>query len=65
MGLDPGKGVVTVKDAKWVEMEPEVYDEKELEALFKACNPFQLVVFKTLLMAGLRKQELESLTGMM
>lgn len=42
MGLDPGKGVVTVKDAKWVEMEPEVYDEKELEAFFKACNPSSL-----------------------
>src|ERR1700682_1498473 len=36
MGVDPGKGVVTVKDAKWVGMEPEVYDEKELEAFFKA-----------------------------
>lgn len=61
-GLEPGKGLVTVKDAKYAEMEPEIYDEKELEPFFKACNPFQLAVFKTLLMSGLRKQELESLT---
>jgi len=60
-GLKPGEGLVTVKDAKYVELEPEVYDEKELKAFFAACNPFQHAVFNTLLMSGLRKQELESL----
>jgi len=61
-GLRPGEGLVTVKDARYVELEPEVYGEEELKKFFKACNPFQLAVFKTLLMAGLRKQELEGLT---
>jgi len=60
--LKPGEGLVTVKDAKFNELEPEVYDEKELRAFFRACNSFQLAVFKTLLMSGLRKQELENLT---
>jgi integrase len=43
-------------------MEPEVYDKKDLEAFFRACSPFEFAVFKCLLMSGLRKQELESLT---
>jgi integrase/recombinase XerD len=60
--LKPGEGLVTVKDAKFVELEPEVYSEAELKAFFKACNTFQMRVFKCLLMSGLRKQELESLT---
>jgi hypothetical protein len=60
-GLEPGKGLVTVKDAKYVELEPEVYSHAELDAFFAACNPFQTAVFKTLLMSGLRKQELENL----
>jgi integrase len=59
--LEPGKGLVTVKDAKYVEIEPEVYTPEELEKFFAACNGFQLLVFKTFLMSGLRKQELESL----
>jgi integrase/recombinase XerD len=54
--------LVTVKDAKFVEQEPEVYDDDDLEKFFVACNPFQLAVFKTLLMSGLRKAELENLT---
>jgi integrase len=61
MKLKPGEGLVTVKDAKYVELEPEVYSQGELDAFFAACNPFQLAVFKTLLMSGLRKQELENL----
>ena len=48
--------------AKYVEQEPEVYDEDDLVKFFSKCKPFQLAVFKTLLMSGLRKQELESLT---
>lgn len=58
----PGEGLVTVKDARWNELEPEVYTEKELAAFFYYCNAFQYGVFKTLLMAGLRKAELEYLT---
>lgn len=61
-GLEPGKGLVTVKDAKYVEQDPEVYDEDDLVKFFAKCNPFQLAVFKCLLMSGLRKQELENLT---
>jgi len=60
--LKPGEGLVTVRDAKYVELEPTVYNDEELEKFFAACNPFQLAVFKTLLMSGLRKQELENLT---
>jgi integrase/recombinase XerD len=60
--LDPGKGLVTVKDAKFVEQEPEVYNEEDLKKFFEACGPFHLAVFKTFLMSGLRKQELENLT---
>ncbi len=60
--LKPGEGLVTVKDAKYVELEPEVYSDDELKRFFKACTPFQSAVFKCLLMAGLRKAELESLT---
>jgi len=60
--LDPGKGPVTVKDAKFTELEPTVYGDDDLAAFFKECNPFQFAVFKTYLMAGLRKGELENLT---
>jgi integrase/recombinase XerD len=59
--LEPGKGLVTVKDAKYVELEPEVFTQDELDKFFAACNPFALCVFKTFLMSGLRKQELENL----
>jgi integrase len=59
--IDAGKGLVTVKDAKFVELEPTVYNDDELDAFFKVCTPFQFAVFKCYLMAGLRKQELESL----
>lgn len=61
MKLEPGKGLVTVKDAKYVEQEPEVFPQDELDKFFAACSPFQLCVFKTFLMSGLRKQELENL----
>ena len=60
-GLDAGKGLVTVKDARYVELEPEVFTPEELEKFFAVCTGFQLLVFKTFLMSGLRKQELESL----
>jgi integrase/recombinase XerD len=61
LGVDAGKGLVTVKDAKFVEREPEVYTDDEVDALLKACGPFHALVFNTLLMAGLRKQEMENL----
>src|SRR5271169_3617121 len=61
MGLRPGEGLVTVKDGKFVEKEPEVYTDDEVDAFFKACSPFHIRVFNTLLMAGLRKQEMENL----
>jgi integrase len=59
--LPEGKGRVTVKDAKFVEMEPTVFNEDELKAFFKCCDAFRFPVFKTYLMAGLRKAELENL----
>jgi len=52
---------VTIKDGKFTEREPEVYTDEEVEAFLKACDPFHAVVFNTLLMAGLRKQEMEHL----
>jgi len=61
VGLRPGEGLVTVKDGKFVEREPEVYTDDELDAFFNACSPFHFRVFNTLFMAGLRKQEMENL----
>jgi integrase/recombinase XerD len=60
-GIPEGKGLVTTKDAKFVELEPEVYNDEELNRFFAACSPFHSRVFHTLLMAGLRKQETETL----
>jgi integrase/recombinase XerD len=68
-----GEGLVTVKDGKFVEKEPEVFTDAELDRFFKEClwwkggaqgyyrQPFYEFVFKTYLMSGLRKQELENL----
>jgi integrase len=61
LGVDAGKGLVTVKDAKFVEREPEVYTDDEVDVFLKACGPFHALVFNTLLMSGLRKQEMENL----
>jgi integrase len=61
LGQESGKGLVTVKDAKFTEREPEVYTDDELEVFFAACSEFHSRVFHTLLMAGLRKQEMENL----
>jgi integrase len=60
LGVDAGKGLVTVRDAKFVEREPEVYTDDEVDVFLKACGPFHSLVFNTLLMAGLRKQEMEN-----
>jgi integrase/recombinase XerD len=59
--LPESKGRVTVKDGKFVEMEPTVFNEDELKAFFGQCDAFHSAVFKTYLMAGLRKAELENL----
>jgi integrase len=58
----PGDGLVTERDGKYEEKEPEVYTEDELKKFFEHCNPFQHAVFKTYLMSGLRRKELENLT---
>ncbi len=60
--LDPGKGLITVKDMKFTEAEVSVYNEDELEAFFKQCDAYRFAIFKTYLWAGLRKAELENLT---
>lgn len=54
----PGEGLVTVKDARWVELEPEVYSDKELAAFFYNCTAFQYGVS-----VGALKNALLSLTG--
>jgi len=59
--LKPGEGPVTVKDAKFTELEPTVHNDDELSAFFKECTLFQFAVFKCYLMSGLRKAELENL----
>ena len=59
--LDPGKGPITVRDCRFTELEPTVYNDAELKDFFAACTPFQYAVFQCYLRAGLRKQELENL----
>jgi integrase len=61
MKLEPGKRLVTVRDAKYMETEPEIFLPDDLDKFFAACTPFQFAVFKTFLMSGLRKQELKNL----
>jgi integrase len=46
LGLRPGEGLVTVKDGKFVEKEPEVYTEDEVEAFLNACSPFHTIAFQ-------------------
>jgi integrase len=60
--LDSGKGLITVKDMKFTEPEVSVYNDDDLEAFFKHCDSYHLAIFKTYLLAGLRKAELENLT---
>ena len=59
--LREGEGPVTVKDAKFTELEPTVFNDDELKAFFAACDPFRYAVFQCYLRSGLRKQELENL----
>jgi integrase len=58
----PGEGLVTKRDGKYEEKEPEVYTDDELKKFFEHCSPFHYAVFKTYLMSGLRRKELENLT---
>ena len=58
----PGEGLVTERDAKYVELEPEIYTGDELKKFFEHCDSFQHAVFSTYLMSGLRRKELENLT---
>jgi integrase len=60
--LKPGEGLVTERDGKYEEKEPEVYTDDELKKFFEHCNPFQYAAFKTYLMSGFRRKELENLT---
>jgi integrase len=62
LGLPDGKGPVTVRDAKFTELEPTVYSDDELMEFFRHCDSRRTAIFKTYLMAGLRKAELENLT---
>ena len=52
---------MSVKHAKFVELEPTVFNDDELTAFFKECDSFRYAIFKCYLMSGLRKAELESL----
>jgi hypothetical protein len=38
LGQKPREGLVTVKDAKYVESEPVVYSDTELEKFFRNAN---------------------------
>ena len=51
-----------MRDAKFTELEPTVYSDDELTEFFKHCDSWRTAIFKTYLMAGLRKAELENLT---
>jgi len=42
---------------QFVEEEPEIYEQEELDALFAACNPEELVRYQFFLMTGMRDQE--------
>jgi integrase/recombinase XerD len=42
---------------KYVEEEPEIYEQEELDALFAACTPEERVRYEFFLMTGMRDQE--------
>jgi integrase len=60
--LDAGKGPITIRDMKFTEPEVSVFNDDELKAFFLHCDAYHFAIFKTYLMTGLRKQELENLT---
>jgi hypothetical protein len=55
---------VTVKDAKFTELEPTVFNDDELAAFFKECNPFRFAVFKCYLMPVCARLNLRTSNGM-
>lgn len=58
LGQEPGKGLVTVKDAKYVDEIVETYTPEELERFFTQCTYHQKVLFTTFLQSGCRMKEL-------
>jgi integrase len=57
------RGIVNKNDwPRYVEQEPEVYENEELDGFFKACDEEERVLFETFLMTGMREQELMHLT---
>ena len=52
------RGLVGKNDwPRYTEEEPEIYEEEELEKLFKACNAEERLWFEFFLMTGMREQE--------
>jgi integrase/recombinase XerD len=52
------RGIVTKNDwPRFVEEEPEIYEEAELDTLFAACTPEERLWFEFFLMTGMREQE--------
>ena len=58
----PGDGLVTERDGKYEEKEPEVYTEDELKKFSSTATRSSVRCLKTYLMSGLRRKELENLT---
>lgn len=46
---------------RYVEKEPETYEERDLKAFFSACDIWQTALFRVLLSTGLRMQEVKYL----
>jgi len=52
------RGLVHKEDwPRFVEEEPEVYEQEDLDAFFKACDADELCLFQFFLMTGMREQE--------
>jgi len=52
------RGLVKKTDwPRYTEEEPEIYEQEELEALFKACDDQERLWFEFFLMTGMREQE--------
>ncbi|MGB9283929.1 MAG: tyrosine-type recombinase/integrase [Candidatus Sulfotelmatobacter sp.] len=52
------RGLVGKNDwPRYTEEEPEIYDQEELDTLFKACDDQERLWFKFFLMTGMREQE--------
>lgn len=54
-GVRPG---VTKHDwPKYVEEEPEIYEEQQLETFFAACDEYERLIYEFFLQTGMREQE--------